>query len=179
MKNAILLHGVGGNGENFWFPYIKTHLEERGYSVWNPNLPDTNNPQLDAWLPFVLDNGTFTEDTVIIGHSASNPVILALLEKLTIKVKQVILVAAFFEPVHSVTGVLKETYDWESIKAHVNDIVIVNSDNDPWKCDGEQGLRLFEQIGGTLVIRHGEGHMGSESFNQPYKEFPFLLKLID
>ena len=178
MKNAILLHGVGGNGENFWFPYIKTHLQEKGYTVWNPTLPDPNNPQLDIWLSFVTEHGTFNEETIIIGHSASNPIILALLENLSVKIKQVILVAAFFEPVHSVTGVLKSTYDWEAIKSHVEDLIIINSDNDPWKCDDQQGLQLFHHLGGTLIIRHGEGHMGSESFNQPYKEFPLLLKLI-
>ncbi|MEK7577324.1 MAG: hypothetical protein AAB492_01730 [Patescibacteria group bacterium] len=30
-----------------------------------------------------------------------------------------------------------------------------------------------------MIIRHGEGHMGSDSFKQPYKEFPFLVKLIE
>jgi hypothetical protein len=37
---------------------------------------------------------------------------------------------------------------------------------------------MFDHLGGTLIVRHGEGHMGSDSFNQPYKEFPLLEKLI-
>jgi hypothetical protein len=36
---------------------------------------------------------------------------------------------------------------------------------------------MFEHLGGTLIINN-EGHMGSDSFHQPYKAFPFLLKLI-
>ena len=39
--------------------------------------------------------------------------------------------------------------------------------------------KMFDKLGGTLIIRHGEGHMGSKDFGQPYKEFPFLLKLVD
>ena len=38
---------------------------------------------------------------------------------------------------------------------------------------------MFDTFGGTLIIRHGEGHMGSNAMNQPYKEFPLLLKLIE
>ncbi|AAO90745.1 hypothetical protein [Coxiella burnetii] len=30
-----------------------------------------------------------------------------------------------------------------------------------------------------MIIRHGEGHMGSNVYKQPYEEFPFLLKIIE
>lgn len=179
MKNAILLHGTGGNPENFWFPWLKKNLEEKGYEVWVPQLPEADTPKLDVWVPYVVKHGKFSEETIIIGHSAGSPTILAVLEQLNRKIKQAILVAAYFEPVNVVTGILKESYDWEKIKAHAEDIVIINSDNDPWKCDDKEGVRLFEHVGGTLILRHGEGHMGSDMFNQPYKEFPLLLKLID
>lgn len=179
MKNAILIHGTGGTPDLFWFPWMKKKLEAKGYSVWVPQIPETDNPTVDVWVPYILKNGTFTEETIIIGHSAGSPAILALLEKIQVKVKQAILIAAYFEPINSVTGILKESYDWELIKSHVNDLVIINSDNDPWKCDDKEGIRLFERVGGTLILRHGEGHMGSVMFEQPYTEFPLLLKLID
>jgi hypothetical protein len=39
---------------------------------------------------------------------------------------------------------------------------------------------MLDKIGkGKLIVMKGEGHMGSDTFKQPYKEFPFLLKLID
>lgn len=179
MKNAILLHGTGGTPDNFWFPWLKKHLEEKEYEVWIPQLPEADTPKVDTWVPYILENGKFTEETIIIGHSAGSPAILAVLEKLDVKIKQAILVAAYFEPINSVTGILKDSYDWEKIKAHVDDLIIMNSDNDPWKCDDKEGIRLFEKVGGTLIIRHGEGHMGSEMYGQPYKEHPLLLKLID
>lgn len=55
----------------------------------------------------------------------------------------------------------------------------VKSDNDPWSCDDKQGKRMFDKLGGTLIVRHDEGHMGSDSFNQPYKEFPLIIKLVE
>ncbi len=38
---------------------------------------------------------------------------------------------------------------------------------------------MFDHLGGTQIIKHGEGHMGSDTFTQPYREFPLLVQLID
>jgi len=74
--------------------------------------------------------------------------------------------------------ILQEKYDWEKIRQNVQDIIFINSDNDPWGCDDKEGYHMFKNLGGTLIIRHGEGHMGSDKFNQPYKEFPLLERLL-
>jgi predicted alpha/beta hydrolase family esterase len=50
MKNAIILHGTGDTPTDFWFPYIKENLEKRGYSVWLPQLPNAEKPNLKDWL---------------------------------------------------------------------------------------------------------------------------------
>lgn len=74
--------------------------------------------------------------------------------------------------------ILQAKYNWSKIKGNVKDIFFINSDNDPWGCDGKEGHYMFQYLGGTLIIRHGEGHMGSDKFNQPYKKFPLLEKLL-
>ena len=74
--------------------------------------------------------------------------------------------------------ILQNTYDWVKIKKNVNEIILINSDNDPWGCDDIEGRYMFDHLGGTLIIKH-EGHMGSDTFKQPYKEFPLLVKLIE
>lgn len=176
MKNVIILHGSSSKPTDFWFPYIKENIEKVGYQVWVPELPDTDTPELKHQLRFVLEGGNFNQDTILIGHSSGCPLILAVLEKLPSRISKSVQVAGFLDGEHSI---LKKEYDWERIKSNAKDFLFINSDNDPWGCDHKQGLRLFEKLGGTLVIRHGEGHMGSEKFNQPYKEFPLLLKLLE
>jgi len=179
MKNAIILQGAGETQKSFWLPYLKKELEDKGYKVWLPQLPDNDSPDLKKILPFVLKDGEFDKETVIIAHSAGCPLTLAVLENIKVKVKQVILVAGFWRKLP--TGAnksLQSKYDWKKIKAHVEDIVFIHSDNDPWGCSEKQGKEMFDKLGGTLIIKHGEGHMGSDSFNQPYKEFPLLVKLI-
>lgn len=181
MKNAIILQGAGETTESFWLPWLKRELEKIGYEVWLPQFPDNNDPQLEKNLPFVLNNGKFTEETILVGHSAGCPLILSVLENIGIQVKQAILVAGFATPLPSkdaANKILQESYDWEKIKQHVKDIIFINSVNDPWGCDDKQGRLMLDQLGGTLIINN-DGHMGSDTFNQPYKEFPLLLKLID
>ncbi|MFH0711232.1 MAG: alpha/beta fold hydrolase, partial [Candidatus Aenigmatarchaeota archaeon] len=179
MKNAIILHGTGGNPNTFWYPYLKRELEKRGFEVWVPQLPNSDN--LKEVLEFVMKNGNFTEETVVIGHSAGCPLVLSVLENIKIKVKKAILVAGFTTPLPNDAGnpLLQKKYDWEKIKQNAKEMVFINSDDDPWKHDDKQGRMMFDKLGGTLIILHGQGHMGSDTFKQSYKEFPLLVKLVD
>lgn len=77
------------------------------------------------------------------------------------------------------TKILQGKYDWEKIKNNCGEYIFINSDNDPWGCDDKQGMEMWKKLGGRLILWHGEGHMGSDSFNQPYKEFPFLVSLVN
>lgn len=180
MKNAVIFHGTSCTSEMFWYPYVKQGLEKKGYEVWVPSLPQANKPDLNIWLPYALENGKYAQDTVIIGHSAGTALSLALLESIQSAVKQVILVAGFCSDITGSDGkILKEAYDWEKIRTRSKDFIFINSDDDPWKINDKSGRELFGHLGGTQITLHGQGHMGSNTFNQPYKEFPLLVKLIE
>lgn len=129
-------------------------------------------------MPFVLKNGKFNEKTVIIAHSAGCPITLSVLENIDVKIKQAILVAGYSTPLpDGANDAIQKNYNWKKIKNNVEDIIFINSVNDPWGCNDKQGRRMFDKLGGTLIINN-EGHMGSDSFKQPYKEFPLLASLI-
>ena len=179
-KNAIIFHGTGTRPDEFWFPYVKEKLEARGYSVWLPQLPNADKPNIEEWLPFVLKSGMITEDTVLIGHSKGSALILHILENIHFIMKQAILVAGYAEALpKTAKSDDKDELKWDVIKFHVKDIIFINSDNDPWECTDVQGRIMFNHLGGTQIILHGEGHMGSGTFKQPYKEFPLIVKLVD
>jgi len=176
MTKVIILHGTGSNPKKYWHPYLKENLEKKGYKVSIPALPNSDEANIKEWLPFVLQNQKFDKDTILIGHSAGCPLILSILENINCKLKQVILVSGFIDTLES--NALQSSYNWDKIKSNSDDFIFINSDNDPWKCDDIQGRKMFDNLGGTLIIRHGEGHMGSDQWKQPYKEFPLLLKLV-
>lgn len=180
MKNAIILHAMDDSPENHWYPWLKSQLGQKGYEVWVPQLPEADNPSIDVWVPYILKNGKFTEDTVIIGHSAGAAVILSLLEELKVKINQAILVAGFpFYP--GGDPIVKPFYDWEKIKSNAGEMIFINSDNDPFGHNDVKGRIMLEMLnmdGGIQIIMKGQGHMGTDQFNQPYKGFPLLLRLI-
>ncbi len=179
MKTAVVFHGTGGSPESYWIPYLKHNLEERGYKMLVPALPNPEHPQLQECLDAVLDL-PYTEETILVGHSSGASLILALLERIPVKVKQAVLVAGFYKPLEPGKPELmvQASYDWEKIKAHCAIFTVINSDNDPWGCDDKMGQEIATHVGGEFILAKGEGHMGSLTFNQPYKEFPLLLGLI-
>jgi len=180
MKNAIILHGTSCTPDSYWFPYLKSELEQKGYSVWVPQLPESAQPAIKNWLPYAMKDGSFTVETILVGHSAGCPLILSILENLSSPVHKAILVAGFARPLDEKPDpILQESYNWTKIKHNAQEFYFINSDNDPWGCTDVQGRYIFDHLGGTQIIKHCEGHMGSDTFNQPYKEFPLLVQLID
>lgn len=184
MKQAILLHGTGGSDKDyFWFEDIRNYLEDHDYKVWWPLLPNTDKPNITESLNFVKANlPTIAEETIIIGHSSGCPLILSLLEQLNINVKQVILVSGFYASLnddgYSDLMLPKEGFNWEEIKKSAKEIILINSDNDPWGCDDKQARPAAEKLGAKFILAEGQGHMGSTTFNQPYKEFLLLKELL-
>lgn len=181
MKNAWLLHGTGGSDQDyFWFGDTKKYLEENGYQVWWPLLPKTNRPNLIETRNFIEENMPgIDEETIIIGHSSACPLILHLMESFQVKVKQVILVSGYYQKISDeANSMLPGSFDWGAIRTHANEIIIINSDNDPWGCDDKQARPAAEKLDAKFILMEGEGHMGSGTYNQPYREFPKLKELI-
>lgn len=179
MRNAIILHGTGDSPDLFWFPYIANGLKKKGFDVWLPKLPNAKKPNSKDWLAFVFENGKITGNTVLIGHSAGAQLILSILENTDKKVKQAIMVSGYSKPLPKTENDPKnqDEYDWEKIRGKAEEFIFINSDNDPWQCNDVQGKIMAGKVGGKLIVMH-DGHMGSSYFNQPYKEFPLIMRLI-
>lgn len=184
MKNAWLLHGTGGSDKDyFWFGDTRDYLESKGYEVWWPLLPHTEKPDLLETRDYIERNmPPLDKETIIIAHSSACPVVLHLLQHFKTQVKQIILVAGFYESIDdegfSELMLQDEEYDWETIRRAAKEIILINSDNDPWGCDDKQARPVAEKLGAKFILAEGQGHMGSGAFNQPYREFPLLKSII-
>lgn len=176
-RTAIIFHGTGGHPDYCWYRWLGDQLVSRGYVLEIPHYPGVNQEPIDTFLPKVLANHVFDENTVLVGHSGGAALLLSLLEHIDTTVSQAILVAGYATPPNTEEEpVLQESYDWDKIKAHVRDLYFVNSIDDPYGCDDTQGRAMFEHLGGTQIIRD-DGHFGGP--DQPYTSFPLLDKLID
>lgn len=180
-RNAILIHGTGGTPEKFWFPYVRRHLVNLGFSVWVPPVPNSEKPKLETSLELFLKEGLFVEETVMIGHSSGCPTILSILERIDVRIAHAILVAGFYSELDDdgySSLMLQPEYDWDKIKSNAETITIINSDNDPWGCGDIEAKPAVEALAAKQIVIPGAGHMGSDAFEQPYEEFPLLTSLI-
>ncbi|MDB5169110.1 MAG: putative Alpha/beta fold family hydrolase [Candidatus Saccharibacteria bacterium] len=182
MKTALLLHGTGGsNTDYFWFADTKKFLEDHGYYVWWPLLPHTEKPNLQDTCDFIKNqHPDLDAETIIIGHSSAAPAILHLLEG-WVPVKQVVLVGGFYQSLDDdgySDAMLPEQFYWDTIKTKADQIIMINSDNDPWGATDIQARTPAVKLGATLIVPTGQGHMGSLTYEQPYREFPLLKTLL-
>ncbi|HEY3409715.1 MAG TPA: alpha/beta fold hydrolase [Propionicimonas sp.] len=176
-KSAIIFHGTGGHPEAAWYSWLGARLAARGYAVQIPHYPGLNAEPIADFLPRVLANHSFDEQTVLVGHSGGAALLLAVLEHIDTTVAQAVLVAGYSTPPNaSDEPVLQDSYDWDAIRSHVRDLYFVNSVVDPYGCDAAQGRAMFDRLGGTQIIRN-DGHFGDHG--QPYPTFGLLDRLID
>jgi hypothetical protein len=162
-RRAIIFHGTGAEPGWIWYPWLANRLRARGYDVETPHHPGTNVEPIATFLPTVLAAHTFSDDTVLVGHSGGAALLLALLEHIDVTVAQAVLVAGYSTlPNDGPEPVLQDAYDWQAIRSHVRELVFLNSVTDEFGCDAEQGRAMFDRLGGTLVVRD-DGHFTADT----------------
>jgi two-component system response regulator HydG len=84
MKQALILHGTDATPASNWFAWLKVQLEQDGYAVWLPQLPNSDKPNAKTYNQFLLANQDFefNNETIIIGHSSGAVEVLSLLQHL-------------------------------------------------------------------------------------------------
>ncbi len=133
--NYLLLHGFEGDSEGCFLPKLKASLEQQGYKVAAPNLPNTDKPDAKEQAIAAAKAATIDSDTVIVGHSYGTVTALRLVEGLSAPVKKLVLVAGFAEPgLLDVTLNFESTTDWEfdfdRIKQNAKEIIVLRDTSD-------------------------------------------------
>lgn len=185
MKNALILHGNLGHSKENWFQWLKKELEKIGYTVWVPDLPGADIPNIRRYNDFIFAHKEFefNGETIIVGHSSGAVAILGLLEALPLKasVHSVYLVGSFsedlkIEGIHHGELFLKP-FNFSKIRSKAKDFVFIHSNDDPY-CPLEQAEYLTEQTDGELYIFPGQKHFSISTAGTRYKEFPKLMDII-
>jgi len=183
-KRAFLIHGWGGKPGGGFRPWLKKELEKRGYQVETFAMPESETPQIEKWVPFLVSNITSPdEETVIIGHSMGAVAALLYLQKLSesIKIDKVILIAGSFKKINELTPAKKliakpwfqAELDYEKIKNSAKSIIAFYSDDDPWV--PIENAEIPKKLGAKIIIEHNMRHYNEEA---GIKEVPDILKEI-
>lgn len=80
-KRVFIIHGWGGNPGETWLPWLAKNLREQGFLVEVPEMPDTDNPKIEAWTEHIREKvGRCDENTFFVGHSIGCQAIMRYLE---------------------------------------------------------------------------------------------------
>ncbi len=183
MKNVVILHGTANTSKGNWFMWLKEQLERQNYHVWVPDLPHSEQPNIERYNHFLLSHAPwqFDEHTIIIGHSSGAVAILGLLQALpeNTSIEKAILVGAFKDDLgrDDLKELFDEPFDFEKIKYRAKKFVFIHSDNDP-HCPLEGAKFLVKKLNGELYVRPGEQHFSISAGGEKFKQFPFILSVI-
>lgn len=183
-KRVFLIHGWGGWPKEGWFPWFKKELERNGFVVTIPEMPNSNTPKMDEWLPHLVSVvGIPDEQTYFIGHSLGNIMILRYLEQLnpSQKIGGVVFVAGFTTdlniPELQESKFFSKPINWDLIKNHTNKFVAIHSDNDKY-VDVKYGDLFKEELNAETIIIHDMKHFsGDDGITQLPEAVESILKL--
>ena len=162
MRRAVIIHCWEGYPEYCWYPHAKKSLEAAGFHVDVPQFPDTNKPQLKAWLPFLQSIvGQPDEDLYLIGHSVGCATIMRYLESLPEgkKIGGVVFVAGYVGDLgyEELNNFFETPVDFKKMKSHCNHFVAIHSDNDPYVALSYADL-FKKELGAEIIVKHNMRH---------------------
>ncbi|MDP3900244.1 MAG: alpha/beta hydrolase [bacterium] len=186
-KRVFIIHGWDGYPEEGWFPWLKKELEAKGFKVTVPQMPETEVPRIQKWVPKLASVvGTADEHTYFVGHSLGCQTIVRYLESLPegIKVGGAVFVAGFFKHLSGLEDdpdVRETDRHWlgtpvnlAQVKSHLTKSVAVFSDDDPYvPLDNQNDFR--EKLGSEIIIEHAMKHF---SGSQDITELPIVLEKL-
>lgn len=186
MKRAVILHGTSGNPDINWLPWAKKELEQRGYTVWIPLLPENNTPNRHVYDTFLRESNWDFTDNIIIGHSSGATTVLNLLSSEWFPaIDKAILVGTFLNEKKLLNdGVewyipgqfdnlfLSRPYDSAKLTDKANKFYFIHGENDPY-CDVDDARQLCAELHGAFISVPDGLHLSSNR-----KDLPELTEVL-
>ena len=168
MKRVIIIHRWDASPESDWYQSVSKSLEEKGFQVEIPEMPNTSEPEISAWtnkLKEIVPKPNI--DTFFIGHSIGCQTIMRYLEQLDkkIKVGKIVFVAPWFNlqnledsQSERITKPWIETpIDLDNVKSHLTSLIVIFSDNDEWVSLSDK--EIFKSLlYAKVIVEHNKGH---------------------
>jgi hypothetical protein len=173
MKRVFIIHGWEGHPEEGWFPWLKLQLENKGFKVCIPKMPNTETPKIGEWIPYLEKMiGTPDEETFLVGHSIGCQTILRYLQRIDVKIGGVVFVAGFVnllpktfeeEGTEEIAKPWLETpINWEKIKQNCDNFVAICSTDDPF-VPIEDAEIFKDKLNAKILTFENKGHLSEEA----------------
>lgn len=182
MKRVVSIHGWGGGPDEGWRLWFGRELQRHGIDFINPQMPNTSFPQQGEWIPYLTEIiGRPDTQTYLIGHSLGSVAILRYLESLRRdeEVGGAVLIAGFTDDlgIQELTNFFTTPWDWESIRQHVERVVSIESDNDPYNLE-KYNEEFRKQLHAETLLLHDKKHFsGDDGMTELPEVLDVLLRL--
>lgn len=166
LRRLVILHGYTAHPGKHWFGWLRDQLAPLGVTTEVPTLPDTDNPQADAWTDAaVAAIGRVDSDTAVVGHSLGTITAIRALgrvfdEQPDARLGSLALVASFVDRVPIYPELDPFTVgvpDLPALAARIGRRLVLRSDADP-EVPIELTPRVADGLGAQLEIVPGAGH---------------------
>lgn len=183
-KRAFIIHRWDGLPDGDWYPWLRDELEQKGFKVTVPAMPDTSEPKIGAWVSHLRKiAGQPDEDTYFIGHSIGCQAIMRYLETSNAKIGGLIFVAGWFhlknlenEEVEEIAGPwLTTPINFPRIKERTSKITVFLSSNDPFDYSKENEIGFKELLSARVFMETNLGHFTADD---GVSKVPAVLKEI-
>jgi len=181
MTRVFIVHGWGDKPGDHWMPWLKGQLELNGFTVAALAMPNTEAPEIGAWVSHLnREVGETGEAAYYIGHSIGCQTIIRHLEQTP--AASTARGAAFVAPWFVLANLSTEEetiarpwietpIDFIRVRSRMPELTAYFSDDDPYVSLDNQSL-FEERLGAHTHLLKGLKHMGVES---GMTTFPELL----
>ena len=133
-NKALILPGWFQDPNSCWYPWLANELNQRKIESVVLDIPtmQSNSPDLNIQIDYVLQNYEVNANTIIVGHSLGGVLALRIAEKR--KIDRLFLVSTwdFNELTPNHQSFWQTPIDHSVIRKNTNSIYCVFSDNDPY-----------------------------------------------
>jgi len=181
VKKILILHGWDDNSKSYWIPQLKKLLQNKGFNIICPDLPNSHKPILKDWLKKAKKAyGSFGKSDTIIAYSSGFTLALQLLAEFseTKKIKRLIGLAPFDSVLTDdklTTDLYSIPIDYNQIRNKAEYFNLIASDNDPYIPLDKYPRRIKKELNAEMEIIHA----GLINKSEHYKLIsPIILKWL-
>lgn len=174
MKEVFIIHGWGGNSKSDWIPWLQSELEQRGFSVFVPDMPNTKAPTISEWVGYLgnLLKGKNLENVIFVAHSIGCQTVLRYIQQRQQLVAGAVFVAPWFnldgleeegsEAVEIANPWIHSIIDFDIIKKCLPHLISFISSNEPYGYIAENTSVLESKLNSKVHILEKKGHFSQD-----------------
>ena len=190
MKKIYMVHCWDGNRDDGWYPWLDENISDENVKVYRFNMPDTNNPKIDAWVSYLSEQvKDLDSETYFVGHSIGCQTIMRYLQDKDIKIGGILFVAPWLEllpeavsdkeSLITATPWLNTPICFDNIRNICDNITCIFSDND-YFVPLEQESEFKKLLNAKTIIVNGMGHISiDDGIEKLEKAYDALMEIIN